>query len=71
MQLQPDQSQGFSFPTGAYDPSTSIITISAQRFWKGSIHPSAWKGNSAKLNFAYHDFSEVAPAFVTPHTYLR
>src|ERR687889_1501166 len=31
------------------DPSTSIITISAQRFWKGFIHGSAWKWNSPKL----------------------
>jgi hypothetical protein len=49
MQLQPDQSHGFSFPPGVYRPSTSIITISAQRFWKGSIHRSAWKWNSQKF----------------------
>ena len=30
------------------------------------IHRSAWKGNSA--NFAFHDFSEVAPALLTLHT---
>jgi hypothetical protein len=34
-----------------------------------SIHRSAWKWNSA--NFAFWGFSEVAPGFVTPHTYLR
>src|SRR5215204_4085838 len=31
------------------DPSTSIITISAQGFWKDPIHPSAWKECSKKL----------------------
>src|SRR5215213_2775540 len=36
------------------DPSTSIITISAQRFWKGPIHRSAWKVNST--NFAGKEF---------------
>jgi hypothetical protein len=25
------------------------------------IHRSAWKGNSAKLNFRFHHFSEVRP----------
>jgi hypothetical protein len=25
----------------------------------GLMHPSAWKGNSAKLNFALTEFSEV------------
>jgi hypothetical protein len=33
------------------------------------IHPSAWKVNSA--NFAIREFSEVAPDFVTLHTWLR
>jgi hypothetical protein len=32
------------------------------------IQRSAWKGNSAKLNFAFHDFSDVVPVLVTPHT---
>ena len=27
----------------------------------GSIHPSAWKGNSTKLNFRFTEFSEVRP----------
>ena len=30
------------------------------------IHPSAWKWNSA--NFAFTEFSEVAPALLTLHT---
>jgi hypothetical protein len=49
--------------------------ISASAFWYGErvlivyeesgtgvvvlIYPSAWKENSPKLNFAYHDFSEI------------
>src|SRR5215203_390202 len=41
------------------DRSTSIITISAQRFWKGSIHRSAWNRNSQK--FAFWVFSDVSP----------
>jgi hypothetical protein len=41
------------------DPSTSIITILAQRFWKGPIHPRAWKGNSAKFGCS-KQFSEAS-----------
>jgi hypothetical protein len=43
------RAMGSPFLLESTDPSTSIITISAQRFWKGSIHRSAWKGNSAKF----------------------
>src|SRR5215218_1530381 len=32
------------------------------------IHRRAWKGNSPKLNFALHAFSEVASALLTLHT---
>src|SRR5215208_2916206 len=41
------------------DPSTSIITILAQRFWKVPIDPSAWKGNSAKFGCS-KQFSEAS-----------
>src|SRR5215208_7118227 len=34
------------------------------------IHPSAWKGNSPKLNFRFTAFYEVAPALLTLHTGL-
>src|SRR5215204_5136356 len=43
------RAMGSPFLLEPTDPCTSIITISAQRFWKGPIHPSAWKWNSAKF----------------------
>src|SRR5215216_4925958 len=55
MQLQPDQSHGGSpFLLEPTAPSTSIITIPAQRFWKGPIHRSAWKGNSPKFRRSWN-----------------
>src|SRR5215208_5671827 len=52
-----NRAKGSPFLLEPADPSTSIMTISAQRFWKGSIHRSAWNKNSPK--FAYSSFSEV------------
>src|ERR687889_2868730 len=43
------RAKGSPFLLESTDPSTSIITISAQRFWKGSIHLSAWKESSPKF----------------------
>src|SRR5687768_4307841 len=60
--LQPDQGHGSSFPTGACGPSISIITISAQRFSKGPIHPSAWK--ECTHIFAFLKFSEVVKILI-------
>src|SRR5215204_5113093 len=37
------RAMGSPFLLEPTDPCTSIITISAQRFWKGPIHPSAWR----------------------------
>jgi hypothetical protein len=55
--LGPTWKEGQATPRRRPQPSSRILT--------------AWKGNSQKLNFAFHEFSEVAPGLVTTHTNLR
>jgi hypothetical protein len=57
--------------------------VAAPALLHALIHRSAWGVGpwpigarlcgitSLSLNFAFWGFSEVAPGFVTPHTYLR